>query len=325
MHIRYYHPDDDPELMNLERLSPRGLPEPFVHYRRRFIDRAAIFSDHQLLVAEDNAEVIGCIAIAVKRTQVGARPVTLGYVFDARTHPRWRQQGIGSALVRAVDDYLNERHVEGVYGHIETSNLPSLKLFAKMGYERVRQLLMLFFQPFPLLEFPDWMPRHTENHTADQDLVQAVHSTRDLYVADVAERVKNFAFERWSVDLGGGQFAGMSLFDQSHVFQQWPAHLPFPTDEELSCSGNRSLRLFDELGTQAAHLMRAVFDTLRDLAVTRSASKLTLLIDRMDRVPAFLFEESYRQMAYWMVFKTLNPRWIPEWQDGPIYMDAREL
>mgnify|MGYP001766817396 CR=1 FL=1 len=30
MQIRFYHPDDDPALMTLERLSPRGLPEPFV-------------------------------------------------------------------------------------------------------------------------------------------------------------------------------------------------------------------------------------------------------------------------------------------------------
>jgi ribosomal protein S18 acetylase RimI-like enzyme len=325
MHIRYYHPEDDPALMALERLSPRGLPEPFVHYRRRFIDRAALFSDHLLLVAEHEHQVIGCVAIAVKRTHIGGRPVSVGYVFDVRTHPKMRRRGIGTALLEAVEDYLIKRGVDGAYGHIETGNVASLRLFEKLGYNRVRQLLMLFFHPYPLIDFPDWMPRHTEDHQADQDLVRAVHSPRDLYVPDVAERLKDFGFERWSVDLGAARFAGTSLFDQTYVFQQWPADLPFPTPDEKRSNTDKSLRLFDEIGAHNAPVLRAIFDTLRDVAVTDNVSKLTLLIDRMDRLPVFMFAEAYKQMDYWMVFKSLNPDWTPDWQDGPIYVDTREL
>jgi len=72
-------------------------------------------------------------------------------------------------------------------------------------------------------------------------------------------------------------------------------------------------------------LLRAIFDTLRDQAVAAQVSKLSLLLDRTDRVPAFLFAEAVAQMDYWMVFKRLNPDWIPDWQDAPIYIDTREL
>ncbi len=325
MHIRYYHPQDDPALMVLERLSPRGLPEPFVHYRRRFIDRAALFSDHQLLVAEHEHQVVGCVALAVKRTHVGGRPVSVGYIFDVRTHPDVRRRGIGSALLEAVDIYLIGREVDGAYGHIEAGNVASLRLFDKFGYERTRQLLMLFYHPYPMIDFPDWMPRHTEDHTSEQDLVRAVHSSRDLYVSDVAERLKDFGFERWSVDMGAARFAGLSLFDQTYVFQQWPADLPFPSEDEMSSGRNKSLRLFDEIGAHNAPVLQAIFDSVRDLAVTDNVSKLSLLIDRMDRVPVFLFSEAYKQMEYWMVFKSLNRDWIPEWQDAPLYVDTREL
>lgn len=325
MLIRHYHPDDDPALMMLERLSPRGLPEPFVHYRRRFVDRAALFPDHQVLVAEEAGQVIGCVAVGVKRTQVGGRPVSLGYVFDARTHPAERRRGLGTALLQALDEYLIGRKIDGVYGHIVASNIPSLRLFEKVGYARLRQVMLLVFQPFPAMEFPDYMPRHTDDPNTEHDLVEAVFSGRDLYVPDVAERVKDFGYERWSIDLGGPRFAGISLFDQSYVYQQWPAELPFPTEQEIRAQGNKSLRLFDETGVHNVALLRTIFDTLRDLAVTDNVSKLTLLLDRMDRVPAFLFEESYKQMDYWMVFKTLDPGWVPEWQDAPIYLDTREL
>jgi ribosomal protein S18 acetylase RimI-like enzyme len=326
MHIRYYHPDDDPALMVLERLCPRGLPEPFVHYRRRFIDRATIFGDHELLIAEDDHKtIVGCVAVTVKRTHVGGYPVSLGYVFDARTHPAARRQGVGTTLVRAVDEYLIRRGVDGVYGHIEAANVGSLRLFANLGYRRVRQLMMLFYQPFPMVDFPDWMPRHVEDHTCDMDLVKAVHSSRDLYVPDVAERVKDFGYQRWTVDLGAATFAGVSLFDQSYVFQQWPVDEPFPTEEDMQLRGHKSLRLFDEVGIHNAALLKSIFDTLRDMAVTENVSKLTLVIDRMDRIPTFLYAEAYRQLEYWMVFKSLRPDWTPEWQDGPVYIDSREL
>ena len=117
----------------------------------------------------------------------------------------------------------------------------------------------------------------------------------------------------------------MSLFDQSYVFQQWPADQPFPTDGELCQDCNKSLRFFDEVGTHNRSLLQSIFDTLRDLAVTDSVSKLSLLLDRMTVVPTFIFSEAIKQLDYWMVFKTLNDDWIPEWQDGPIYVDTREL
>jgi GNAT superfamily N-acetyltransferase len=284
-----------------------------------------IFPDHQLLVAEEDRVIVGTVAVSVKRTHVGGDAVSLGYIFDVRTDPTYRRHGIGTALVQAVDDYLFDRGVDGVYGHIISTNQASLKLFAKMGYERVRQLMLIVYQPYPMFEFGEWMPRHLPEYTTDHDMVQAVHSSRDLYVPDVAQNVKDFGFERWTLDLGGPDFAGLSLFDQSYVFQQWPAHLPFPTEEEMKARGNKSLRLFDEVGIHNGDLLKNIFDNLRDLAVGSNVSKLTWIIDRMDLVPQFMFSEAYNQMDYWMVFKPLNPDWIPEWQDAPIYCDAREL
>jgi len=325
MDIRYYTPEDDPALMSLERLSPRGLPEPFVHYRRRFIDRVAVFADHQLLVAEEDGRVTGCVAVSVKHTQVGGRPVSLGYIFDVRTLPVLRRQGVGTALVKAVEAYLAGLKADGVYGHILSSNVASLRLFDRLDYARLRQLILLTYQPSPALDLPEVMPRHTHDHTAEQDLIRAVHSSRDLYVPDVAERVKDFGFERWSIDLGAARFAGMSLFDQSYVFQQWPASEPFLSEEDMRRLGKKSLRLFDEVGIHNARLLKTIFDSLRDLAVSNNVSKLTLLLDRQDRVPVFFYADALGQLDYWMVFKSLNPEWNPDWQDAPIYVDSREL
>ncbi len=46
MIIRPYMPEDDDALLHLERLSSRGFPKPFVHFRRRFMDRAELYSHY---------------------------------------------------------------------------------------------------------------------------------------------------------------------------------------------------------------------------------------------------------------------------------------
>jgi len=42
-------------------------------------------------------------------------------------------------------------------------------------------------------------------------------------------------------------------------------------------------------------------------------------------VPTFLFSEAANQLDYWLVFKSLRPGWVPDWQDAPIYTDTRDL
>lgn len=325
MIIRTYQSEDDPALMALERLCPRGLPEPFVHYRRRFVDRAALFADYEVLVVEHGDQIVGTGAVCLKDTYIGGEAVRVGYIFDIRTNPAVRRQGIGQAIVAACEDYLIGRGVHGAYGHIVSSNVASLKLFAKLGYIRLRQLMLLTYQPSPAADIPEWMPRHSEEYRDGGDLIEEMYCSRDLYVPDAAAAVGSFGFQRWTLDLGGADVASISLYDQSHVFQQWPAHLPFPSEEEMAHRGIKNLRLFDHVGIHRPALLQTIFDVLRDIAVTDSVGKLSLLIDRLDRVPQFLYQEADRQLDYWMVFKVLDPAWDPQWQDAPIYIDTREL
>src|ERR1700690_2405957 len=105
MRIRPYRPADDPALMAIEYRSPRGASDPFVHYRRRFADRAALFAECQLFVLEIDRRIAGCGAVALKSTQVSREPVMLGYVFDLRIDVDMRRQGLGKRLVRHVEEY----------------------------------------------------------------------------------------------------------------------------------------------------------------------------------------------------------------------------
>ena len=99
--IRHYQPEDDPYLMELERLCPRGEPRPFVHYRRQFVDRARLYKNHHLFIAIKDNRPVGVTSIAIKNTIIGDESVKISYSFDTRVHPKYRRQGIANAMQEA--------------------------------------------------------------------------------------------------------------------------------------------------------------------------------------------------------------------------------
>src|SRR5579859_7702778 len=136
--------------MAIEYRSPRGASDPFVHYRRRFKDRAALFSDCELLVLEHDEQIIGCVAVAIKSTQVARQPCVIGYVFDLRVDVAYRRQGLGTFLVQKAEENALSRGAVGLYGLIVSVNLPSLKLFEQSDYKRIRQVMYLEYTPAAL-------------------------------------------------------------------------------------------------------------------------------------------------------------------------------
>ncbi len=319
MIIRPYQSADDSALMAIEYRSPRGASAPFVHYRRHFADRAALFSDWQIFVIEDTDGVLaGCIGIVLKQVQVSGMMVPLGYLFDLRVDPSYRRQGLGVALVHYAESYLIERGAVGAYGQIVTVNLPSLKLFDGLGYQRIRQLLYLEY--LPAAAWPS-----TISVTCDEDDDQirfTVIADRDFYTDAVAASLSTYDYVRWLHDSDNG-YASLSTFDQSRVYRQIALDDLNLPDEVLRQQA-RSLRIFHAIGAQQPAVLQAVFDTLRDQALANNFYSLSLVVDAEDVLPGFIFTEATHQKRYWTTFKSLHPDFDPQWA-SPFYIDAREI
>src|SRR5688572_11139990 len=147
MHIRWYEPDDDPYLMELERLSPRGEPRPFVHFRRRFIDRADIYENRYLFVAEEDNRPIGVTSITIKDTWIGGEPMRVAYSFDTRIHAGYRRLGVANAMQEAKLDFLYQEGVHGMYAYVVATNQPALAMLQKIGHTKARLVLYLTYSP----------------------------------------------------------------------------------------------------------------------------------------------------------------------------------
>jgi ribosomal protein S18 acetylase RimI-like enzyme len=319
MRTRWYTEDDDPALMLLERQCPRGDPSPFVHYRRRFVDRAAIFREYCLLLVEEAGEIIACAAAALKDTHIKNQPVRLAYIFDVRVAPKMRRQGLAFTLLTHLEqELLTTFHCDGAYAHIVATNQASIRLFDTLGYQRRRQLRLLTYQPYPLIEHPP-LP-YFRSTTPRGDTYTGWYGHHDAWVNDTACSLIPYGFEEWRCERSGSN-ASLSLYRQSQLFQQVPADAPWPSPDEMARRGQH-WRIFHPHGDSAT--MEHLFATIRDGAVSENINRLSLLADAEDPIPAFFYAEAQTQREYVVMTSSYSHRW-----DGMFgkyfYCDTREL
>ena len=89
------------------------------------------FGDY-CFIAEENEQIIGFV--------MGIRSFQDTYfLWDIGVTPTYRGQGIGGRLVREVERELGKMGFKRVELTIDPDNLPSQKLFEKMGYENISE------------------------------------------------------------------------------------------------------------------------------------------------------------------------------------------
>ena len=91
------------------------------------------FGDY-CFIAEENEQIIGFV--------LGIVPQSLEstyFLWDIGVTPSYRGQGIGGKLVREVEKELGKMGIKRVELTIDPDNIPSQKLFEKMGYENISE------------------------------------------------------------------------------------------------------------------------------------------------------------------------------------------
>lgn len=322
--IRPYHPSDDDALIRLERLSPRGFPNPFVHFRRRFVDRAELYPQALTLVGEVAGEIAAVSSIILKPVLVGQQYLKIAYSFDSRVAPHFRKQGIGHAIIEEKLAWAQEMGAEGVYSLVVATNYQSLGMVEKSGYRKSRMVMYLQYQPSPMLLPLQGQPFSSTTPT-DHAMIQACYANHDLYIPDMAEQVSqsDLGYQRWNISDDQDRCVGLSVFDQAQVYVQIPAEAPWPkTEAEIERLGH-TWQIFDVVGLPQADLMQQLFHLVREEAVMQNVNKLIWLVDRQVNVPHFVLDEASLQIDYWLMYKAFGS-YDPA-QSPCIYLDPRDI
>jgi ribosomal protein S18 acetylase RimI-like enzyme len=101
-----------------------------VDYPRNLENLGSVIEKRDLTyVALREGEIVGYASLEVGASQV------LGIVSDIAVLRRFRKQGVGSALVFAVQSWLSKRGIYQIQLEMQSKNYPSIRMANKLGFE----------------------------------------------------------------------------------------------------------------------------------------------------------------------------------------------
>lgn len=98
--------------------------------------------DHHLLIAYVGGEAAGCAIAHELRRLDGSRPKLLLYSIE--THPAFRRQGVGRALIAALERLGRARKARSMFLLTNASNVPAMQFYLATGAERRSEDDVLF-------------------------------------------------------------------------------------------------------------------------------------------------------------------------------------
>jgi L-amino acid N-acyltransferase YncA len=135
--IRSPRPEDNEELIRLDRISPEeGMISYYVDRRPTYIPHPDSRSFHPF-VAEKDGRIAGVIFSALADLYVNGSLHKCDYISSLRVHPKYRMKGIGSALITHAMDMGKEEGTEIFWAVVIGKNLASFRTFQKCGFSRV--------------------------------------------------------------------------------------------------------------------------------------------------------------------------------------------
>lgn len=88
------------------------------------------------VVVAPEGELIGQAFVMLKSGERDAADgKSRAYVFSFRVKPAWQNRGIGTFLMRFVEDDLQQRGFKFVTLNVAKENLPALRLYKRLGYQ----------------------------------------------------------------------------------------------------------------------------------------------------------------------------------------------
>jgi [ribosomal protein S18]-alanine N-acetyltransferase len=125
-HLRAYAPGDFDQLYEIDQICY----EPAIAYSRRELRNYMRFPGATCVVAEIGGKITGfCLA---------AWQDEIGYIVTMDVLPSYRRLGMASALLRDVEQKLQDNDVQAIWLETATENDPAIAFWQKNGFRKIR-------------------------------------------------------------------------------------------------------------------------------------------------------------------------------------------
>lgn len=104
---------------------------------------------HICFIGEKNGEIVSYIWICFQEAYIDEleRKIQVApsyaYGYDYYTNPDFRRTGIFTTVFKRAVDYLSQNGVKGVYDLVSSDNLPSMKAHAKIGSQKIGEIMFM--------------------------------------------------------------------------------------------------------------------------------------------------------------------------------------
>ena len=137
MIIRHARPEDNEQLLAIEHHSPQGRALKLLSERKNYFVRADRFSEHILMVAEDenSGNILGIMGVGIVKVMLGGKAVNAGLVFDWRSNSQ-AASGLTRHMMRLWQGVFAEakaHRLDFMFGYIKEDNVRSLGIILRSG------------------------------------------------------------------------------------------------------------------------------------------------------------------------------------------------
>lgn len=337
---------DNEALLRLETMSPQGTGISILIDRDDYFYRSRLHDRSKVLIAEEDGELVGIMAFAIKEVLLDGGPERVAYFYDLRGEVSYRRS-MKRGLFRLWKACLAEIEEEGaafIYGHIKSDNNDSMRIVTKMDAKigATFSILSLPGLPGDSGDLDDHL-EDLEREIARLDRHVGIRSLRPCDFGAAYRRGAELGYLRGIFRIEKGDSAAqVSAWDLSKIYRgrvlRMPASLlalgvflnplatflPVPripkVGEQLTY-----LQLFDPIceGKAGGALLKTLIQRLRPKALADGIDILTLFVYQDDpllpHMPRFYPQ---KVMYYHTVVRPCRSNELPA---RPLYLDIRDI
>jgi GNAT superfamily N-acetyltransferase len=124
---------------NIDEAKMETLRQPTAAYLQRAIPSGEFCA----WLAESEGQVIGSAAVILHAKLPGPRNPSgrEGYILSVYVNPAWRRQGIATALMNTILEYLRQNNVGAAYLHASSEGR---LVYEQLGFESVPHAMRLY-------------------------------------------------------------------------------------------------------------------------------------------------------------------------------------
>ena len=345
---------DNDALNELQKKCPMGTSLVLgVDSSPDYFARSRPFKDWHVLVAAENDTIVGSAAFAIRDTCIEGRKIKTAYEYGFVVDPLHRRKGIAEKLQRHIEDMALENNVDVLHLDIIEDNVPSLNLFSKMGFEKVKDCMTISLMPYKKLRIAaEKNVRSMEEADVDDviGLLNEMYRGYDFFepfqhkdFVEYLERIPYFDFHDIFVLEDKGKLeACLGIWEYNKVrkyiveklnrrlglqtrlirviglFARMP-HIPKPGEPLLSY--NLAIMAYERTESMVELLKKAV-----NIALDNKINFIHVTIDPSCPVATALSQFRFQtRMKLYVLTKPLKQERFPNSGERKIYVDVTEM